>query len=368
VLVYTKPEANFVSTGLDDAIRPYRSADPVTTAAEFVDANGDPMETDSDGSQSGDSTNPAEKGAPDTGNNSNSLFVPEENEPMQTSESTNGAASGANETWPWNTGLTHDGKRIMAYRTHGRGHRAIVEPKTGSEVFDVRSGMECGGSEMQRYLAQEGILQLKPPATRRKWSYEHRGDFVKLWYLATSDYKTHNADSKSGSRRKDPEAWGFAQWTWGFEEIVVSDLRKVVGRESADAAIRAICKKNNRTPPMEQPPQQILVKTTPEMLAGNRLKETQLDTSLGGDLPYVCGSSNPVVFDAAPPEQRPTTRNEQVEPKAGFDLQSVLSEMNKKLELLEKKVEPVDELIKNTTVLTQIVTKLAERVGLNTEG
>jgi hypothetical protein len=111
----------------------------------------------------------------------------------------------------------------------GKGHRAIVEPEKDSKVFNVRSGMECGGFEMKRYLAQEGILQLKPLATRKKWSYEHQSDFVKLWYLATSDYKTHNKDSKSGGRRKDPEAWGFVQWIEGFEEITVSNLRKVIG-------------------------------------------------------------------------------------------------------------------------------------------
>jgi hypothetical protein len=344
--------ANVVSTGLDNAIIPYRSVEPVTTSADFVDANGDPMDMDENDSQGINS---------DTGNNSSSLFVPED-ELMHRSESTEGAASDAKEAWPWPTGLTHDGKRIMAYRTHGRGYRAIVQPEKDSEIFDIRSGMECGGFEMKRYLAQESILQLKPPATRKKWSYEHRSDFVKLWYLATSDYKTHNKDSKSGGRRKDPEAWSFVQWTWGFEEIVVSDLRKVIGRESADAAIRAICKKSNHTVPMEKRPQQIIVKTTPKMFAETRVKETQLDTGLGRDLQYVSGSSKPAVFDAA--EQRPETKTEQVKPETGLELSSVLSEINKKLDLLEKKVNMVDELSKNTTMLTQIVAKLAEKVGL----
>ena len=162
--------ANVVSTGLDKAIIPYRSVEPVTTGAEFVDASGDPMETDGGDSQGNDS---------DTGNDSSSIFVPED-EQMRTSESTDGEALDTKEAWPWATGLTHDGKRIMAYRTQGRGYRAIVELEKFSEVFDIRSGMECGGLEMMQYLAQEGILQLKPPATRRKWSYEHRGDFVKL--------------------------------------------------------------------------------------------------------------------------------------------------------------------------------------------
>jgi hypothetical protein len=321
--------ANVVSTGLDSAIIQYRSAEPVTTGAEFTDAHGEPMETDGNDNQGNNS---------DTENNSSSLFV-QKDERMQTSESTDGAASDAEEAWPWSTGLTHDGKRIMAYRTHGKGYRAIVEPEKNSKVFDIRSGMECGGFEMKRYLAQEGILQLKPPATRKKWSYEHRSDFVKLWYLATSDYKTHNKDSKSGGRRKDPEAWGFVQWTEGFEEIVVSDLRKVIGRESADAAIRAICKENNHTAPMEKRPQQIIVKTTPKMFAETRV---------------------PAVFDAA--EQRPETTTEQVKPEAGLELSSVLSEINKKLDLLEKRVNMVDELSKNTTLLTQMVAKLAEKI------
>jgi hypothetical protein len=192
--------ANDVSTGLDNAIITYRSVEPVTTGADF---HYDPMETDENDSQ---------------GSNSDT-------------ENTDGAASDAKEAWPWPTGLTYDRKRIMAYRTHSRGYRAIVEPERGSEVFDIRSRMERGGFEMNRYLVQEGRLQLKHPATRRKWLYEHRSDFVKLWYLATPDYKTHNKDSNSGGRRKDSKAWGFVQWNWGFEEIIVSDLRKVIVRD-----------------------------------------------------------------------------------------------------------------------------------------
>jgi hypothetical protein len=336
--------ANVVSTGLDNAIIQYRSVEPVKTGAEFVNADGDAMDVDEDDSQSNNS---------DTGNNSRS---------QQTSESTDGAASDTKEAWPWSTGLTYDGKRIMAYRTHGKGHRAIVEPEKDSKVFDIRSGMECGGFEMKRYLAQEGILQLKPLTTRKKWSYEHRSDFVKLWFLATSDYKTHNKDSKSGGRRKDPEAWGFVQWTEGFEEITVSDLRKVIGRESADAAIRAICEESNRTAPMEKRPQQIIVKTTANMFAETRVKETQLDPGLGRNLQYVSGSSKPAVFDAA--EQGPETKTEQVKPEAGLELSSVLSEINKKLDLLEKRANKVDELSMNVATLTQIVAKLAEKVGL----
>ncbi|KAG9186442.1 hypothetical protein G6011_09550 [Alternaria panax] len=339
------PKASEAIERLDKAIIPYRSVEPVTTGADFVDAHGDPMETDGNDSQGNDSN---------TENDSSSIFVPED-EQMRTSESTDGEALDTKEAWPWATGLTHDGKRIMAYRTQGRGHRAIVEPEKYSEVFDIRSGMECGGLEMMRYLAQEGILQLKPPATRRNWSYKHRGDFVKLCYLATSDYKTHNKDSKSGGRRKDPEAWGFVQWTWGFEEIVVSDLRKVIGRESADAAIRAICKKSNHTAPMEKRPQQIIVKTT-------RIKGTQLDTGLGRDFQHVSGSSKPAVSDVA--EQRLETKTEQVKPEAGFELSSVLSEINKKLDLLEEKVDKVDELSNSTAILSQIVAKLAQQVGL----
>jgi hypothetical protein len=104
------------------------------------------------------------------------------------------------------------------------------------------------------------------------------------------------------------------------------------------------------------------VKTTPKMFAETRVKETQLDTGLGRDLQYVSGSSKPAVFDAA--EQRPETKTEQVKPETGLELSSVLSEINKRLDLLEKKVNMVDELSKNTTMLTQIVAKLAEKVGL----
>lgn len=85
---------------------------------------------------------------------------------------------------------------------------------------------------------------------------------------------------------------------------------------------------------MEKRPQQIIVKTT-------RVKETQLDTAR---------SSKPAVFDAA--EQHPETKTKQVKPEAGLELLLVLSEINKKLDLLEKRVDIVDELLKNTTMLT----------------
>ena len=98
------------------------------------------------------------------------------------------------------------------------------------------------------------------------------------------------------------------------------------------------------------------------MFAETRVKETQLDTGLGRDLQHVSGSLKPAVFDAA--EQRPETKTEQVKPEAGLELSSVLSEINKKLDLLERKVNKVDELSMNVTTLTEIVAKLAKQVGL----
>ncbi|KAJ4335195.1 hypothetical protein N0V95_008975 [Ascochyta clinopodiicola] len=295
-------------------------------------------------------------------------FVNANEEDAQTSGNTDSAASTTSEAWPWVTDLTHDGKRIMAYRTHGRGHRAVVEGVRGGAVLDIRSGMQCGGTEMKRCLAQEGIKQLNPPATRRKWSYEQRSDFRRLWYIALSDYKTHNSDSKSGSCRKDPEAWAFVEWDWGFEEITVSDLRKVVGRESADAAIRTICEANNCIAPMELRPQQIIIKTTADMFTGDRLKQTHFDAGSGGDLPHVSDHSKQAAHDALPPKQPPNTNIGQVEPNAGLDLSSVLREMNRKLDLPEDEVKIVDELSKNTTVLAQIVDKLATKVGITMDG
>ena len=82
--------ANVVSTGLDNAIMMYRSVEPVTTGADFVDAHGDPIEMDENDSQGNDS---------DTGNDSSSIFVPED-ERMRTSESTDGAALDTKEAWP----------------------------------------------------------------------------------------------------------------------------------------------------------------------------------------------------------------------------------------------------------------------------
>jgi hypothetical protein len=42
-----------------------------------------------------------------------------------------------------------------------------VKLEKDSEVSNIRLGIECGGFKMKRYLAQEGILQLKPLATRK---------------------------------------------------------------------------------------------------------------------------------------------------------------------------------------------------------
>jgi len=76
----------------------------------------------------------------------------------------------------------------------------------------------------------------------------------------------------------------------------------------------------------------------------------------------VSGSSKPAVFDAA--EQRPETKTEQLKPEAELELSLVLSEINKILDLLEKRVNMVDELLMNTKMLTQIVATLAENAGL----
>lgn len=87
--------AKVVSTGLDNAIMQYRSVKPVTTGADFVDAHGDPMQMDEIDSQGNDS---------DTENDSSSIFVPED-ERMQTSERTDGAALETKEAWPWTSGV-----------------------------------------------------------------------------------------------------------------------------------------------------------------------------------------------------------------------------------------------------------------------
>jgi hypothetical protein len=68
------------------------------------------------------------------------------------------------------------------------------------------------------------------------------------------------------------------------------------------------------------------------MFAETRVKQTQLETGLRRDPQYVSGSSKPAAFDAA--KQRPETKTEQVKPEAELELSSVLSEINKKLDLL----------------------------------
>ena len=109
---------------------------------------------------------------------------------MQTTEGSGDASSEAEEKWPWTTGLTAQGKRIMAYRAHGRGYRCAVETEKGNEVFRLRSGMECGGLEVKQYLTQEGIRQFAPPETGRKWTFEDRDGFKGIWRMAVSEYKT----------------------------------------------------------------------------------------------------------------------------------------------------------------------------------
>lgn len=349
--ISAKPSANLFSTGLKSAAEQLTFDHPIEAGEVFLNSEGEAMEVDGGNNVSSPrSSTPStptmtNSGQAPTRKSGDSLFVPED-VPMQTTEGSGDASSDAEEKWPWATGLTAQGERIMAYRTHGRGYRCAVETEKGNGVFRLQSGMECGGFELTQYLKQEGIRQFAPPETRRKWTFEHRDDFKGIWRMAVSDYKTHNPSSKTG-RRKDPEAWCFANWTWGIEDITVSDLRKVIGAQSADAAIRTHCNKNKSTPPMDQTPQQVLVKATTEKNFGGGLKQ--------------------VSYDANHPGESPKVKTEKDGATVGEDFSVGFRELREELRLLREKVEMVDELEKATTTLALVVRKLVEKVGVSAD-
>ena len=96
---------------------------------------------------------------------------------------------------------------------------------------------------------------------RRKWTYKDRMRYKKLNWLAVADYRTHNPFSKTGATR-DPETWCFITSDSGFVDLMAFNLRRVISLESADSAIRGLCKKHNATPLIEKVPKTVLIKQT----------------------------------------------------------------------------------------------------------
>ena len=174
--------------------------------------------------------------------------------------------------WKWTTGLTADGERIMAYRTHGRGHRCLVETENGTPVFQIKSGSEVGLLQVKEYLKLSNIKQLADPESRRKWSYKNREDYKGLEWLGMAPYKTHNPFSKSGAQRT-PETWCGAKWTWGSEELTKSELERVLGPTSAESEVRKFCNDYNCLSPGDLEPEQVLSKPTKRDIRRRKAEE-----------------------------------------------------------------------------------------------
>jgi hypothetical protein len=224
--------------------------------------------------------------------------------------------------WPWPTGLTAAGKRIMAYRPHGRGNRCAVETEPGSPVFTIMSGSEVGLLQLQQYLAMPGIKKMADPKTRRKWTHEFRKDFKKLEWMAIAIYKIHDPFSKTRGFRA-PESWCGAQWTWGPEDLTTSELTRVLGETSAEAVINKICAENERTPPANVKPEKILQKPTKQDI--KRMAAAR-EPSIGGDT---------AVDDDDSPQSEPPKNAGKTDPA----LEAILKKMDKRLDGLEKERE-----------------------------
>ena len=173
--------------------------------------------------------------------------------------------------WPWETGLTAAGERIMAYRKHGKGFRCAVETEPGNPVFKIQSASSCGKLEVERYLRMDGIKEMSSLEGRRKWTFKDRMRYKELNWLAVADYGTHNPFSKTGATR-DPETWYFITSDSGFIDLMASDFRRVIGLASADSAIRGLCKEHDATPPMDKIPNILLKPTKAEF---QRYKENR---------------------------------------------------------------------------------------------
>jgi len=152
--------------------------------------------------------------------------------------------------WKWTTGQTAAGERIMAYRKQGTGYRCVVETKKGSPVFTFKSGSECGALEFDQYLKMGGIWKLSPADKQHKWTKEYRGNFISVDWVAYAPRKSHNPFSKSRGFRA-PEVLCGVTWTWGFESLSISELRRVISQGSADARIDKLCEANGHISPEE---------------------------------------------------------------------------------------------------------------------
>jgi hypothetical protein len=174
-------------------------------------------------------------------------------------------ASGAQETtstateWPWTTGLTADGNRIMMYRTHAKGYRCMIEERIGVPVYKIVSGASCGRLEVKNYLGLEGIKQLPLVEDRVVWKPTHQDKFKELKWIGISEYGVHNPDSKSGSQRRDPESWCGVVFDWGLETLTTSEFRKVLGPKSANTQINNLCNAYQSITPMDREPLKELV-------------------------------------------------------------------------------------------------------------
>jgi hypothetical protein len=225
----------------------------------------------------------------------------EANESTQSRQKSRGTTS----DWPWKTGLTAAGERIMAYRQHGKGFRCAVETEPGNPVFKIQSASSCGKLEVERYLQMEGIKQMTSPEERRKWTYKDRMRYKELNWLAVADYGTHNPFSKTGATR-DPETWCFITSDSGFVDLMASDLRRVISPASADSAIRNLCEEHDATPPMDKTPEIVLTK--PNKAEFHRYKQNRGLSPGGAGLKESPAAPNGSSHDSKPI----TTANEDI--------------------------------------------------------
>lgn len=153
------------------------------TGATFVDHEGNEMEVDQDG-DSGEESEESEEEDDDEmdGVEKPVPSVETQDKPEAATSQTNDkpATSNAME-FPWTTGLTATGERIIAYRRVGRwGNSFLVEIGTKENpLYVFKTGQEAGLFKTKKYLDSKGIKQLGGEG-KRVWSYKDRGSFQKL--------------------------------------------------------------------------------------------------------------------------------------------------------------------------------------------
>lgn len=134
-------------------------------------------------------------------------------------------------------------KQIMTYCSQGKGHRCIIETKKESSVFMFKSEAECDLLKVNQYLKMREIWKLPSADKKRKWTNKDWSNFKSVDWIAFTPQKSHNSFKSEGFHA--PEVLCDAMWSWGFELLSISELKRVINKESTNRRINKLCKDNS---------------------------------------------------------------------------------------------------------------------------